>query len=181
MQAFRMLGAVALAIASLVIISAAIMPTQGNDMAMNSGFRPHDTPTPVPMVGAAIDRRIIPTAVPDFASSLIIDSKSTAPARSLVLTGNEHSDLNDALVHTDSGAPSAANPADLSIPANAMSITGASVVVTTFETMTTTAAPAATIEKKQAGCYVTTLNGSQDKITKTICPAPAPACTPRTW
>ncbi|KAK5125498.1 hypothetical protein LTR85_000609 [Meristemomyces frigidus] len=45
---------------------------------------------------------------------------------------------------------------------------------TTFETHVL---PVDTTSLKRGGCYVTTINAPQDKITSTICPAPA-ACTP---
>ena len=79
--------------------------------------------------------------------------------------------------HPANEGPDALEDDDLATAAtwNARMLNG----VTTFATVTTTLAPVADIKKKRvaAGCYVTTVNGSQDKITRTVCPAPAPTCT----
>ena len=87
---------------------------------------------------------------------------------SLVAIGSEDPRIDLALTQDNSDAASIADLTDPSKPSD----------MTTFKTVSKMAAPSIKVEEKRAGCYVTTLNGSQDKITKTVCPAPAPTCVP---
>ncbi|KAK4539812.1 hypothetical protein LTR36_010346 [Oleoguttula mirabilis] len=164
MFASKMLGAATLAIAAIITTCAAHPTFEGGSVTThhrtaaiphvfptNHAYTPsipHVFPTPVPMVTANVDKRIIPTPVQDDSVATAVAEANAAGA---VPKRQDVSALVGAIESIADGSRLHDSFTDYVRPRDA----------TTFVTKTMS-------EAKRDGCYVETVRGPQDMITRTL-------------